>query len=98
MARKKTFVNDPALYDDPALSFISREAREEGPGPLPPAPAPGTGRPAPAQGEARSRRVQLVMQPSLYARAKEASEQAGLSFNEFCRQALEQALETRINP
>lgn len=96
MARKKTFVNDPALYDDPALSFISREAREEGPGPLP--PAPGAGRPAPAQGEARSRRVQLVMQPSLYARAKEASEQAGLSFNEFCRQALEQALETPINP
>ena len=96
MARKKTFVNDPALYDDPALSFISREAREEEPGPRP--PAPGAGRPAPAQGESRSRRVQLVMQPSLYARAKEASEQAGLSFNEFCRQALEQALETGIYP
>lgn len=91
MARKKTFVNGAALSEDPALSFISREAREEEPGPLPPAPGPS--RPAPAQGEARSRRVQLVMQPSLYARVKEASGQAGLSFNEFCRRALEQALE-----
>lgn len=86
MARKKTFVNGAALSDDPALSFISREAREE-------EPAPRPSRPAPAQGEARSRRVQLVMQPSLYARVKLASGQAGLSFNEFCRRALEQALE-----
>lgn len=90
MARKKTFVNGAALSEDPALSFISRGAQEEEPG-LP--PAPRTSSPAPVHGEARSRRVQLVMQPSLYARVKLASGQAGLSFNEFCRRALEQALE-----
>ena len=77
MAKKKSFVSGAALYEDPALSFISREEV--------PAPAAGP--------ERKSRRVQLILPPSLYSRVKGASQRAGLSLNEFCRQALERSLE-----
>nr|WP_290462174.1 hypothetical protein [Acutalibacter muris] len=91
MAKKKSFVTGPALYEDPALSFISRgelQPQEEPAGPL---GVPEGYRPAYV--ERRSRRVQLVLPPSLYGRVKQASQGEGLSLNEFCCRALEQALE-----
>lgn len=101
MAKKKSFVNAPGMNDDPALSFISQESiQRAAPGPAAaPAPSPAA-RPEVPEGlrrspeyiEVKSRRVQLVMQPSLYSRVKRESQRAGLSFNEFCRQALEKAV------
>ncbi len=97
MAKKKSFVTGPALYEDPALSFISRgelqdlqppQEQEESAGPL---GVPEGYRPAYV--ERRSRRVQLVLPPSLYGRVKQASQGEGLSLNEFCCRALERALE-----
>lgn len=41
--------------------------------------------------EVKSKRVQLVLQPSLYAKVKAAADAAGLSFNEFCHSLLEEA-------
>lgn len=78
MAKKKSFVTGAALYEDPALSFITRGEEAE-------ATAAGP--------ERKSRRVQLILPPSLYSRVKGASQRAGLSLNEFCRQALERSLE-----
>lgn len=76
---KKTF------KDNPALQFIS--AAEEVT-PEPPAPAPKA-RPLPA--ETKSRRVQLVVQPSLYERVKDRAAAQGLSVNEYIHRVLEQA-------
>lgn len=43
--------------------------------------------------EVKSRRVQLVMQPSLQAKVKAAADKRGLSFNEYVHQILENEME-----
>lgn len=43
--------------------------------------------------ETKSRRVQLLMQPSLHTRLKEAAAAQGVSFNDYVHKALEKALE-----
>lgn len=43
--------------------------------------------------ETKSKRLQLVVQPSLYERIKAASDAAGLSVNEFCHRVLDKATE-----
>ncbi|MBQ7102827.1 MAG: hypothetical protein IJN89_02080 [Anaerotignum sp.] len=40
--------------------------------------------------EKKSRRLQLLMQPSLYAKVKENADAAGLSVNDYIHQALEE--------
>lgn len=45
--------------------------------------------------EAKSRRVQLLMQPSLYDKVKEAATAQGISFNDYVHQLLEKSLETK---
>lgn len=102
MARKKTFVTDEQLQGNPALSFISQESvyaveggQEAAPvsGPIPTTAKPPQGyKRNPEFIEVKSKRVQLVMQPSLYQRVKAASVAAGLSFNEYCHRTLEQAI------
>ncbi len=92
---KKTFVNHTGLQDDPALSFISLESVQPVQAYVanPPTVAvPQNPRSASPHIEVKSRRVQLVMQPSLYLKVKEASVHAGLSFNEYCHQALERVV------
>lgn len=42
--------------------------------------------------ETKTKRVQLVMQPSLYEKAKAAADDKGLSFNSYVHQVLEEAL------
>lgn len=95
MAKRKTFVTDTALYEDPALSFISRDRVQESAAEIVPSSKiiPKGYRSNPACVEIKSRRVQMIMQPSLYKRIKQASEQAGLSFNEFCCRVLEQSMQ-----
>lgn len=91
MPRKKTFVN----ADDPALSFISQESVEQAEESRPQSDA--SPREQPPKGykrnpefvEVKSRRVQLVMQPSLYEKVKRRSEEEGISFNEYCHRVLE---------
>lgn len=93
MPRKKTFVN----ADDPALSFISQESVEQAEERQAQSGAPSRGQPPkgykrnPEFIEVKSRRVQLVMQPSLYERVKLRSEAEGISFNEYCHRVLEAA-------
>ncbi len=43
--------------------------------------------------ETKSKRVQLLMQPSLHARIKAAAAAQGLSFNDFVHRELEKALD-----
>lgn len=45
----------------------------------------------PAYIELKSKRVQLVLQPSLYERVKKAADKEGISFNEYCHRLLEGA-------
>lgn len=45
--------------------------------------------------EIKTKRVQLVMQPSLYAKARAAAAAAGMSFNEYCHEALREKLENK---
>ena len=75
MAKKKSFI------DNPALQFIStaepEETRQEEREPL--------------YVETKSRRLQLVLQPSLYDRVKAGAAAAGLSVNEYVHQILDTA-------
>ena len=41
--------------------------------------------------ETKSRRLQLVLQPSLYERVKKAAQNSDLSVNEYVHQILDQA-------
>ena len=42
--------------------------------------------------EVKSKRVQLILQPSLYAKAKSKAEEAGISFNEYVHRILLKAV------
>ena len=70
---KKTF------KENPALRFITTEAS-------PPQDAPV--KPNPLYIETRSKRVQLLMQPSLHRKLCSIADQQGLSVNELIHRAL----------
>ncbi len=90
---KKSFIKD-----NPALQFIStaetetqQEEREPTVQPKP-AEKPPTGyKLNPLYVETKSRRLQLVLQPSLYERVKAGAATAGLSVNEYVHQILDKA-------
>lgn len=102
MARKKSFldVQKPTETDNPAMAFISEESVEavDGKGDTPALKAPTGEKPPkgyklnPLYVETKSKRVQLVVQPSLYDSLKAASVEAGLSFNEYCHRVLAEAV------
>lgn len=84
MAKKKSFIQD-----NPALQFISTpEAQSEE---QTPAKAPEGYKLNPLYIETKSRRLQLVLQPSLYDRVKAGAKAAGLSVNEYVHQILDEA-------
>ena len=94
MAKKKSFI------DNPALQFIStaepEETRqEERELPLHKQSQPRSRQRAiklnPLYVETKSRRLQLVLQPSLYDRVKAGAAAAGLSVNEYVHQILDTA-------
>lgn len=94
MAKKKSFI------DNPALQFIStaepeetrQEEREISTPQAKPAEKPPEGyKINPLYVETKSRRLQLVLQPSLYDRVKEGAAAAGLSVNEYVHQILDNA-------
>lgn len=87
-----------SFKDNPAMQFISAPEAEQPPDRPTPETLPRlTGKPPkgykanPLYVEVKSRRVQLVLQPSLYERVKKRAEGAGLSFNEFVHQILDDA-------
>lgn len=78
-----------SFKDNPALQFIS--TTEEQP------TAESTGKPPkgykvnPLYVETKSRRLQLILQPSLYARVKAQAKAEGISVNEYCHRILDEA-------
>lgn len=88
-----------SFRDNPALQFISvvksEEAQQEEMEPISQTNSIGK----PPEGyklnrlyvETKSRRLQLVLQPSLYERVKTAAIAAGLSVNEYVHQILSNA-------
>jgi predicted HicB family RNase H-like nuclease len=93
---KKTF------KDNPALQFISnpegegqQEEREETQSaqqkPRPKEKPPAGYKLDPRYVETKSRRLQLVIQPSLYEKVKAGAQASGLSVNEYVHQILENA-------
>ncbi len=92
---KKTF------KDNPALRFIGtarREAEEreeaeelEQTAEAGPAKPPKGYKLNPLYIETKSKRLQLVIQPSLYERVKAKAHAKGLSVNEYCHRALDEA-------
>ena len=84
--------------ESPALAFIKPTAEQEqeqatnAPASLSSRKAPEGMKVNPLYIEKRTRRVQLVLQPSIYDKAKAASEALGLSFNDYVHALLEQAL------
>ena len=102
---KKSFLGSGQAKEDsnPAIAFISEESiravdgKREDTAPTLKAPTgeqpPKGYKVNPLFVETKSKRLQLVIQPSLYERIKAASDAAGLSVNEFCHRALDKATE-----
>lgn len=90
MAQKKSF------KDNPALQFISAAADPEPEAPEQPALISTEKPPAgykvnPLYVETKTRRLQLVLQPSLFERVKAQAKASGLSVNEYVHQVLDKA-------
>lgn len=104
-SKKKSFLGTTPAREDsnPAMAFISEESIEavdgKGEDTAPALKAPTGEKPPkgfkvnPLYVETKSKRLQLVVQPSLYERIKAASDAAGLSVNEFCHRVLDKATE-----
>lgn len=92
MATKKSFIKA-----NPALSFISQESIDKVEQPETQPATTATKKPPegykynPEFIEKKSRRVQSLIQPSLYNDAKAVSSELGLSFNDFLNKALHEA-------
>lgn len=81
---KKSFKDNPALQFITNTEETEREATES-------KAAPEGYKLNPLYIETKSRRLQLVLQPSLYNRVKEKAQGAGLSVNEYIHQILDEA-------
>lgn len=84
MAKKKDFKN-------PALNFISQESIDRVEAPAPTGKAPEGYKPNPAFIETKSKRLQLLIQPSLHRDAKAVAEELGVSLNDFIHRAIQEA-------
>ncbi len=84
-----------SFKDNPALQFISTAGeetrKEERETPRPAEKPPEGYKLNPLYVETKSRRLQLVLQPSLYERVKVGAKTAGLSVNEYVHQILDNA-------
>ena len=99
MANKKSF------KDNPALAFISTPEGEAGE--ITEKPQPKTGqagrrkkapegyKPNPEYIETKSRRVQLLLQPSVADAIKAVAVQNGISLNEACTEAILEYIERK---
>lgn len=76
----KSFINNPALQ------FITKTTEQ-------PEKIPDGYRHNPELVEKKSKRVQLVLKPSLYEKIKASAEKAGISVNEYAHKAFEAMLD-----
>lgn len=90
MAQKKSFKADL----NPAMQFISTPAEETAERETSPRPedAPEGYKVNPLYIEKRSKRLQLLVQPSLYDKIKAQAEKEGCSVNDFIHRVLEDAV------
>lgn len=91
--KKKTFKED---LQNPAMSFISQESVERAEGRSPEAnQAPETKQPEPGylKAERKSKRVQLLITPSLYEAIKQKAKTAGTSTNNYINYILKAGVE-----
>jgi hypothetical protein len=92
MAQKKSFKADL----NPAMQFISTPAEETatgaGEGVASTKDAPEGYKVNPLYIEKRSKRLQLLVQPSLYDKVKAQAETEGCSVNDYIHRVLEEAL------
>ena len=86
MTTKKSFKSDL----NPALQFISTVAEEPTTAEIR-ANAPEGFKPNPLYIETRSKRVQMLIQPSLYEKLKAKAERDGCSVNDTMHKILEEA-------
>ena len=86
MAQKKTFKAEFS----PAMQFISTPTEERGGEPN---NAPEGYKLSPRHGETRSKRLQLLIAPSLHEKLKERAAADGCSVNDFINRALTEAVE-----
>ena len=99
MANKKNFLNLPNENDNPTMAFISEESIDEAENQNHEIKIDTVNLDAPPKGykinplyvETKTKRVQLVLQPSLYKKIKTASKKAGLSLNEYAHRVFEAA-------
>lgn len=86
-----------SFKDNPALQFITTAEPEPQPADQPEQTTRATDKPPagykmdPRFVEIKSRRLQLVLQPSLYDRVKAKAAAAGISVNEYVHQILDNA-------
>jgi len=92
---KKSFINN----ENPALQFISNVPEEEPKAPKIPVEQMLTEVPDEykpdfriTRKEKKSRRLNLVIKPSVYEKTKEKADLLGVSVNDYISQVLEQAL------
>lgn len=77
-----------SFKDNPALRFITTQTPPSQEGQLPPSVEAVPVKPNPLYVETRSKRVQLLMQPSLHRRLRAIAGQQGLSVNELIHRVL----------
>lgn len=103
MATKKTFKGQPNPAELAAMMYVDTttqpEAETAGAPPYPSskthikkADAPAGYKVNPAFIETKSRRIQLLFQPSLHQAVKEIAEARGQSVNEYIHETLEEAV------
>ena len=92
---KKSFKDTPAFKDNPALMFISGAEEAEAPATEQKAPTDATAPEGyklnPLYIETKSKRLQLVLQPSVLERVRARAAESGLSVNEYCHRVLDKA-------
>lgn len=87
---KKDFKSNPAMNFISQSSIEAVDGKPERPAPAA-AKAPEGYRLNPLYIEKKSKRVQLLIQPSLYSAAKEIADELGISLNDFIHRAISEA-------
>lgn len=89
MAQKKSFKADLSI--NPAMQFISPQEETQSETTLP-GKAPEGYKENPLYIEKKSKRVQLLMQPSLYEQIKANAQAEGNSINDYIHRTLQKAI------